>query len=264
MRIILTLLILTSLTTFAQENKDVLDYKTMMLSYVRNPDSNDTLCRTEIERAKNDLGNGKIVLTQQAGFIFGDLRYENELRRLCIENGFVFEFDMLGCVVFEGQTQGCYGYFMDNFIIEKFGKNFKENLHHKADSLFLVKANEQNKVVEYWDCDERPRLPNEKKRTTDYLPSIKVKNLEIIKDESEYGGWPFFDLGFIVEKDSTISNFHIRYWVAHLETNEKFKEILFELAVSHMKTEYPKWIPGKVIRIPVRTDNNVRIHFVKE
>lgn len=232
--------------------------------YVSNPNDKDTLCISEIKRAMYDIKNGRTIFTQSAGFLFGDIRYENELRKLCKEKGLVFDFDLIGCVVFEGQTQGCYGDYMDKIIIEKFGINFKENLHKKADSLFLVNANLNNKVVQYWDCDERPKLPSENERTSDYLTTIKVKDINVEKDESEYGGWPFFDLGFIVEKDSTINGFYVSNYVAHLDENKKFKSSLFEIAVDYIKKNYPVWIPGRIDGIPVRTDNNVRIFFEKE
>ena len=247
-------------TSNKMKNQEIPD----RIIYVSNPNDKDTLCISEINRAKKDIENGKIIFTQSAGFLFGEIRYENELRQLCKENELTFDFDLIGCVVFEGQTQGCYGDYMDKIIIEKFGIDFKEKLHKQADSLFLVNADLNNKVVQYWDCDERPKLPSENERTSDYLTTIKVKDVNIEKDESEYGGWPFFDLGFIVEKDSTINGFYISNYVAHLDKNEKFKSKLFEIAVDHIKKIYPVWNPGKIDGVSVRTDNNVRIFFEKE
>ena len=234
------------------------------IQYVMHPKAGDTICNSEIERAKKDLERGKIVFTQKAGFLFGEIRYESELKELCKQYGLVFEFDLMGCMAFEGQTDGCYGDYMDKVIIDKYGIGFKETLHKKADSLFLVRTLSENKPVQYWDCDERPRLPSEKERTSDYLPSIVVDKPDIIENLSNGSGWPFFDLGFIVEKDSTISGFYIRTFVAQLKQNEKYKDELFEIAVNYLKTNYPTWVPGKIKGIPVRTDNNVRIFITKK
>ncbi len=234
------------------------------IKYVNKPNDKDTLCISEINRAKKDIAEGKIVFTQSFAFGSSELRYENELKQICKEYGLEFGLDLISCTVIEGQTQGCYGDYMDKIIIEKFGINFKERLHKKADSLFLVNIKSHNKVVKYWDCDARPELINKEGITGDNLPSIKVSDLKIVKNKSDYGGYPFFDLGFIVEKDSTISNFHINNWVPHLNQNEKFKDKLYEIAVTHIKNKYPKWIPGRISETPVRTDNNVRVHFVKE
>lgn len=231
-------------------------------SYITKPNVVDTTCILAINKAKTDIANGKIVFTHDYGFLFGDIRYENELRQLCRKKGLIFDYDLISDVVIEGQTEGCYGAYMDKVIAAKFGSNFKAFLHKKADSLFLLKTTKNNRTVQYWDCDERPRLPKEKKRSTDDLPIIHIDKLAIV--ESDSGSGPFFDLGFIVEKDSTVSNFHIRSWVPRAKTNEKFKPMLYEIAVDYIETKYPKWVPGKVLGVPVRTDNNVRIYFVKD
>jgi len=234
------------------------------ISYVSNPDHNDKLCISEIKRAKIDIEKGKIVFCQRVGFLFGGIRYESELKKLCKQNSLVFGFDMISDVVFEGQTQGCYGNYMDKVIIEKYGLNFKENLHKTADSLYLVRTKLENKTVQYWDCDERPRLPNEIKRTSDELPDIHIADLDIKETKGDSGGWPFFDLGFKVEKDSTITGFYVRSFVSETDENIKFKDRLFTVAVDYLKKNYPVWIPGKIKGIPVRTNNNVRIYFVKD
>ncbi len=96
------------------------------------------------------------------------------------------------------------------------------------------------------------------------MTTIKVNNLNIVKDESEYGRWPFFDLGFIIAKDSTISEFYISNFVPHLEENEKLRDDLFKIAVQELKTNYSRWIPGTIKGMPVKTDNNVRLFFTKE
>jgi hypothetical protein len=228
--------------------------------YVKSPNPNDSLCISEIQRAKKDINDGRIVFAQSAGLGFGSLRYEDELRKLCEENGLAFDFDLVGCVVFEGQTQGCYGEYMDEIIKEKFGSGFKEKLHIRADSIFLTNTNLMNKTVQYWDCDERPRLPSEAKRTNDYIPNATVSGIDI---KGSNGQWPFFDLGFVVEKDSTISNFYVRNFVAEANENEKYKDRLFSIAVQYIKSEYPTWIPGKMKGVPVRTDNNVRVFLTK-
>lgn len=265
MRQLFLLFLLISFDAYSQDEQNFyIDELLERIQYVNNPNSNDTLCISEIERAKKDIKNGRIVFTQTAGLLFGDIRYESELRKLCKEYGLVFDFDLISDVIYEGQTQGCYGDFMDKVILERYGIGFKENLHEKADSLFLFRTQSENILVKYWDCDERPRLPKELERTGDYLTTIKVNNLNIVKDKSEFGGWPFFDLGFIIEKDSTISDFYISNFVPQLEENEKYRDDLYKIAVMELKTNYSRWIPGTIKGIPVRTDINVRIFFTKE
>ncbi|WP_273566293.1 hypothetical protein [Maribacter halichondriae] len=234
------------------------------IKYVSNPEKTDTLCISEINRAKDEIKTNGIAFTQEVGFLYGHNRYEKELEALCKQNGLNYEIDLIGCVVFEGQTQGCYGAYMDKVLADKYGLDFKQQMHKKADSLFLQNVIKNNLAVYYGDCDERPKLPSEKNRNSDYIPNVKVENLEIEEDKSEYGGWPFFDVGFTVERDSTINSFYINYFFEGLESNKKYKNELFELAKNHLKKNYPTWVPGIVNGTQVRTDNNVRIHLIKE
>jgi len=226
------------------------------IAYVGNPNPTDTLCIRDIQRAKEDLQNGRFVFTQPVSLATGRLRYEDELRRLCEKHGLIFDVDLIGCVIFKGQSQGCYGHYMDEMLKDKFGPEFKARLHAQADSLFLVNVSSTNTTVQYWDCDERPRLPHESKRSNDYLPNIIVSDIDI---KANKGEWPFFDLGFVVEQDSTISSFYVRGFVAASSENEKYKDKLFSAAVQHIKSKYPTWVPGKIKGVAVRTDNNVRV-----
>jgi hypothetical protein len=228
-------------------------------AYVNHPRPTDSLCISEIQKAKKDIQNGKIVFTQSYGFGSRRLRYEEELRQLCKTRGLVFDFDMISCLIFEGQTQGCYGSYMDELIFSKFGSGFKEALHRQADSLFLANTITQNKIIQYWDCDEWPRSPNEIERTNDFMPDLLISGIDI-KDNQ--GMWPFFDVSFVIEKDSTISDFDVRNFVAEREENEKYKDQLFALAVDSLKVKYPAWVPGTIKGVPVRTNTNVRI-FMK-
>jgi hypothetical protein len=257
------ILILTSLCACLQNTSIEKACERERIVYVNNPDPKDSLCIGEIQRAKADIHKRKIVFTQTVGFAYGHMRYEDELRVLCKENGLELDFDLISCIVVEGQTQGCYGDYMDEVIFKKFGHDFKESLHRQADSLFLINTNKKNRAVEYWDCDDRPRLPGETKRTNDYLPDIHI-TASGVELKGNKGLWPFFDLGFIVEKDSTLSGFYVRNFVAEQKENEKYKDKLFAIAVEHIKTNYPVWIPGKIKGVPVRINNNVRIFLKPE
>jgi hypothetical protein len=230
------------------------------IAYVSNPAKTDELCISEIEKAKTDIKKEGIVFTQVVGFLFGHNRYENELKELCKQKGLKYDIDLIGCVVFEGQTQGCYGAYMDKALSEKYGSNFKENMHQKADSLFLVNA--IDRTVYYGDLDNRPRLPSENKRNSDDLGYVYFENSEIKIESNKWNDLPFMDIGFIVHKDSTISNFNVSNFVA--KGNNKFKTDLFNLAVNKIKTEYPIWIPGSIKGILLESDNNIRIHFRKK
>ncbi len=232
------------------------------ISYVANPEPSDKLCISDINKAKSDIEENGIVFTQAVGFLFGHKRYEEELKKLCKDKGLKYDLDLIGCVQMEGQTQGCYGAYMDKMLIEKYGKDFKKNMHTKADSIFLNNAIKNNVAVYYGDCDERPVIADRSNRED--IPSLNITDIPIEEDKSDFGGWPFFDVGFIVETDSLISNVYINSWVAHLKSNEKYKDELFKMAKEYLIKDYPKWRPGSINGVPVRTNSNVRIYLVRE
>lgn len=261
---ILIILILGSCNQGNDSDENILTQEFNILKYVKDPHKKDTTCIYEIERAKKDINNGKIVFSENFGFGNKEFRYFKELKELCKQNGLEYSYDLIGCVQYNNQTQGCYTAYMDIVIAEKFGEDFKIKLHQKADSLFLVRAKLENKIVQYWDCDERPRLPDETKRTNDYLTSISISKPDIKENKEEYGGWPFFDIGFIIEKDSSISDYYISNFVPQLEENEKYKDELFKIAIDYIEENYSVWVPGKIKDVLVRTDNNVRIFLEKE
>jgi hypothetical protein len=230
-----------------------------LLNYVKSPAPNDSSCKEDIERAKKDMENGKIVLTQTAGFLFGFIRYEDELVQLSEQHGLQFDYDMLSCIVQDGQTQGCYGATMENEINKRFGHNFRERLHEQADSLFLSNILSNAKSVDSWNCDE------EAKQLTDFRPTVNVTQLNLKKGIDKYGGgWPFMDIEFIIELDSSISSFKYSNFVPADSANSIYEQELFKLGSNYIQQEYPTWVPGTIKSQPVRTNQNVRLLFAKE
>lgn len=131
-----------------------------LMAYVNKPNSNDTICLNDIRKAQNDMSNGIIVMNDRIGYDRGNKRYYNQLRTLCEQKGFSFQPEGEYCVVYEGQTQGCYGLFMDSLIYAQYGRNFKITLHEQADSLFLVEMS--NDTIRRWFC--LPTNPTLKKQ----------------------------------------------------------------------------------------------------
>lgn len=108
------------------------------IKYTLKPADKDSMCIKDIERAKRDISKGKTVFCYPYGFGSHDLRQEKQLRELCIIKGLVFEYELFSDVIYDGQTQGCYGAYMDNAIASKFGTNFKQDLLKQADSILLA------------------------------------------------------------------------------------------------------------------------------
>jgi hypothetical protein len=250
--LILSLLVLSSCS---QQPRNTYE----LLNYVKSPARTDSSCREDVERAEKDIADGKIILTQTAGFLFGFVRYEDELAQLSEQHGLKFDYDMLSCIVEDGQTQGCYGATMENEIIKRFGPNFRERLHEQADSLFLSIVLANNKSIDSWDCDQ------EAKQLDEFKPTLKITELDIKKGTDKYGGgWPFMDFEFVIELDSSISNYSISNFVPTDSANSIYEQQLFALASNSLEKEYPTWVPGTIKSQPVRTNKNVRIFFANE
>jgi len=229
------------------------------IAYVMDPKLTDSLCKSDISRAKSDIKNGKLVYVQTAGLGFGFKRYETDLKKLCKENGLEYDVDLIGCVVMEGQTQGCYGAYMDKILIDKFGADFKEKLNQQADSLFLARVIKEEIPIFSWDCDEEPKpiLGNKKYlETTLDVPNLDLKRTELAKT------WPAIDLSFIIERNGKISKFYSNNYISNLKHNEKYKNQLYNIAIDYIKNNYPNWKAGEINGTPVRTDHNLRITFI--
>lgn len=231
------------------------------IAYVTNPAKTDILCISEIDKAKAEIAKEGVVFIQTVGLFYGHLRYENELQTLCKEKGLKYDVEVMSCVVFEDQTQGCYGAYMDKVLADKYGANFKNHMHKKADSVFLKNVVENDIAVKQWNCDIKPKLPTENERSSNFSPYVEVKKVKVKEGDTEYNDYPFFDLGFIVHRDSTISGFYSDHFVSNFKENEIIQNQLYEIAVKYVKDNYPIWIPGIINGVPVKTDHNVRLYF---
>lgn len=269
MKYLFLILIFFSISAYSQndvediEEEEIVD-EIDIYKYILNPDSKDSTCISDIKMAKEDVSNGKIVFTHPVGMCSGDLRYEKELRILCAKYRLYFETSLFGDIIEDGQTQGCYGYYMDNIIKEKYGSDFKSKLYKTADSLYLVNVIKYNKVISYSDCDKGPMVPGQSEYVGTFSPIIKISKPNIKEEKRKHGGWPFLGIEFIIEKDSTISNIQLSQFVAEHKENIKYKKELYDIALKYFKEKYPIWIPGKIEGIPVRTKNKIRFYFEKE
>ncbi len=223
--------------------------------YIENIDSNDITCLREIKRAKNDVQNGKLVFTTPMGFGIQHLRQEKQLKELCQAYKLLFDYEMFGCVIVKGQTQGCYGAYMTKAIEDKYGKGFKQILLAKADSLLLAK----NDTIPYYLCDIRPQIPGQNDHDR-LFPNINQKIKMRLKPNNE-GSFPFMAIGFYISKEGTASGYFINYFYdADNELNQKFKDELFKIGVEQLKA-IKHWETGIVNGQKVNTENNVRVYF---
>jgi len=227
-----------------------------LVKYIQKPADKDSMCIKDIEKAKEDVSNGKIVFCYPMGFGSHDLRQERQLRELCIKNNLVFEYELFSDVIYDGQTQGCYGAYMDKTIASKFGIDFKQKLLKQADSILLAK----NDTIVYYKCDKRPQIPGKNDYETTLVAKLPEKLSKQLKADKE-GDLPFMDIGFYIDKSGKASGYFLNYFMdADNKSNRKFKDELFKIGVEQLK-EIKYWETGEVGGQKVNTENNVRVYF---
>ncbi len=249
------------------DNKDscgtflyILKSKEELLKYIDNPCSNDSTCREDILKAKSEVKIGKIKFLMPKNLAVFDIRQEIQLRRLCDSNGIIFDYEFFSCLVDRGQTNGCYGLYMDKIIAQKFGDDFKENLLKKADSMYVASF----LTFDYTKCDTLPRLYDKDiQESTNMDVPIKAELFNKLK-VSKYGYYPQVDIGFYIDTAGIPSKYFLSQFIIYDEINEnnKFKTELTKIAFDYIK-QFKIWKPGIILNRKVKTDYNVRISFVK-
>lgn len=263
--LILLLLILPSLA-YAQRNDldGVIHFYDKLFDYVENPDKGDKQGLKDIERARKDIANNKVVFCTPAGNHFGDIRCMEELEKVAKENGFDFTFDILSgteqIIVNEQgesakQTKVCYGAYMTKYIRDTFGEDVRERIYRRADSLYISNIISQNKVVAYLDCDKGPQL-GDKGPDSDPVLRLDVNNKEFPLDYSK--PYLFLDIKFIIELDGTTNSHEVTNHLLWVPGNEKYYEELAEYAIKMLK-KIDNWQPGQLSGHNVRTEQDVRV-----
>jgi hypothetical protein len=232
--------------------------KFKLKTYVEHPDKTDSLCMDDIKLAENDIAKGHIFFCHPYGFGSIDLPQEKYLETLCIHHNMRFKKELISDVIFNAQTQGCYGAVMDNYIALNYDKDFKERLFHQADSILLA----HNDTVDYSSCEKRPQILGE----NDYETTFSIHLTPQLSKEVKMGkgnDMPFMDIGFYIDKFGLSSGFFLNFFMdADHQSNQKVKEELFNMAIAEIK-KVKKWEPGVYAGEKVNTEFNVRVFFYK-
>lgn len=126
-------------------------------------DTTEARCKFDLDRAKKDYKNGKLVFSN-----FGLLvKSRDEIEEILNKKGIGFKPLGENCT----GLSNCYGYYMDSILKQKFGKNFFEDLKKEADK--LSQSRWKTKVYNYEEVDSPAVYPG----TSDvvYLQEITTK-----------------------------------------------------------------------------------------
>jgi hypothetical protein len=120
----------------------------------------DTTCIKAVNKARADIAQGNRFYCYHAGsLLYQPLRCQKEMDSILNIYGISYKNVTTSDVIYEGQTQNCYGDYMNDKINEKFGSNFLDSLLYKADSIYITKIPDE--IFDYHECDTDPIFPGD-------------------------------------------------------------------------------------------------------
>ena len=224
--------------------------------YILAPDAEDYTCLDDIQRAKEDISKGKIVFTTPCSLFDCTLRQEKYLKQLCSTYGMEHQYEMFSDIIEVGQRQGCYGAYMDLQIANKYGKQFKENLLRKADSLLVV---HQDTIGAYL-CDELPfALDNVSKNEEVFVVIPDLLKQEFKVNNKEH--FDFVDVYFYIDRFGFASGYHLKtndplYPNCHSSVPVE----LLEIAILRLM-RIQQWKPGKIDGHKMNVKHSIRVYL---
>lgn len=232
----------------------------VLRDYVKNPKTNDRICKDDIERAQKDLGKYKNIYVSTSCFGCKSLLYEDEILEYSTKQKFkVINYDF-SCVIIDGQTQGCYKAFIDLEMEKVHGKNFRQKIEKEAEKLMIENIKNHDKVLSIFDLSENDKphfIKEDNLIKQGYIPTIKTGlPLKNAKSNSI-----FLDVSFIIEKNGKVSTLKNENWVTEAAENEKYKSELEIIAKNTILTNYNNWKPGKYKNTIARVKNYFRVDF---
>lgn len=210
-------------------------------------------CKLQIDSAKIDVRNGKLVYEDNSGG-WVIIRYDDEMEEILNEYGIEYKETGPNCTL----EQECYGYYMDSMITQKFGKDFIRQVEQKADSLFLSRW--ETKIYETWEIDE---LPFFKEGDAEIYIKQRIKfpkNWDTIPMEFER---EFVTVDAFINNEGKLVNWEFHKLYNLKKSNEKYlSEIRGQINQTIKKMN--QWTPGKLIDKAVNSRILLDIDLDKE
>jgi hypothetical protein len=234
--------------------------KSMDEKYLLNPSKSDSLCFFSVQRAKEDMKKYKGVYVQTICHGCYSKPYEAEIKEVLKNKNFKLGIEELDCVVYEGQTRGCYRDYIDLKMKQKYGENYISEIENQAEKLFIKKINVDDAVISCFDL-EKQDMPQSLRSgiyfENDYQTTLKT-DLPI---EQNFKKYIFLDLDFIVEKTGTLSYVEVSYYHGRIK-DKKVKQQLIDFSIKTILAKYNNWNPGTYKGNIVRTKIPLRLSFI--
>lgn len=192
-------------------------------------------CKLQIDSAKNDVINGKLVYEDNSGG-WTIIRYDDEMEEILNEYGIEYIETGPNCTL----EQECYGYYMDSIISQRFGKEFIKKIEQRADSLFLSRW--KTKTYESWDIDEPPYY---KEGNAEIYIKNRIRfpeNWDTIPMKFER---QFVTLDVYIDNNGKLINWEFHEFYNLKESNEYFLPEL-KKQINKIIKKMIEWNPGKL------------------
>lgn len=191
-------------------------------------------CKQQINSAKIDVKNGKLLYEDPRGWVI--IRYDEEMEEILGEYGIDYEMTGPNCTL----EQECYGYYMDSVINEKYGLKFIKQIQKRADSLFLSRW--RTKTYASWDIDIKPSLKNDDAEV--YLERrIKFpKNWDTIPMEFER---QYVSINVVISNEGKLVKWEHGEMYNLKKSNEQFLPEI-QQQISQIMKNMKDWHPGKL------------------
>jgi hypothetical protein len=230
----------------------------------------ETGCLEKIDRAKEDLRNGKWVFCDSSDFYDSPIKYRasRERRELLKKHGVTLEFAGVYKYeyVFAGELDyevNCYCAYMREKIDEKFGSHFIDSIAEAAEELMLYNHIDTSFFDDFL-CDVWPVYPGDTESHDELSPafSADLKSL-LLRSTGKFNSTVLDNQGYIdidIQVDRN-GNVKVDSYLFILTDQSKRK---YEAYLRRQITGVVKktgWIPGEVRGRKVNSVRDIRFFF---
>lgn len=198
-------------------------------------DFNNEECKEQMDSAKNDINNGKLVYKGNSGWHI--VRYDDELEELLLSQGIEYIDNGPNCTL----EQECYEYYMDSIISQKFGKEFIRDIEQRADSLFLSRW--KTKAYQSWDIDKSPFY---KEGDAEIYIEDRIKFPEKWDTIPMKFKRQFVTIDVHIDNNGKLAKWEFHEFYNLKESNEQFLPQI-KKQINQIMKDMSEWEPGKLV-----------------
>lgn len=230
--------------------------KTQRPSFADNISLSDTICLQEIEKAKQDIKENKLIYCHLWGFGGSSLRYENELDSLLSLYNIEYGDDIFSCIS-DKMEDNCYYRYMNEEVKYRYGENFVDSLKYIADSIYIFNHynNFMSEVYTYETWDMYPIYPNDTQYTSNNHSGLQARFDSIIIYPNDYKykenvveDMASIKINIVVDEvgNAKVTDYEFSFWNKNSKSySNKSAESLFPKVFIPL-IEKTKWTPAKV------------------